>query len=107
MRKRLWVSILPMQVLARHLTFGGGVTAGWSVHSGTVEVAAVREASSTRQLCGVDLFIDLEILGSRLSFPNRSESNAPSFDELLCYSISYTQSLLLAARNPDHYGCLC
>lgn len=64
----------------------------------------MREASSTRQFCGVVLFIDLEILGSRLSFPNRSESNAPSFDEL-CYSISYTQSLLLAARNPDHYGC--
>ena len=62
---------------------------------GTVEVAAVREASSTGQLCGVVFIPGLKFFDSGLSFPYSAESNALFTLMNSCCFISYAQSLCL------------
>ena len=88
-RRKVKERLLGKNPFCRHLTFRGGVTVRWSVHSGAVEVAAVGVCSSTGQFCGVVFVIDLGILDSRLRFPSNSESKALAFNEVLCCLISY------------------
>ena len=74
MRKRLWVEAVLVQVLLSGFWSWGDCKV--ECPPGTVEVAAMREASSTGQLCGVVFIPGLGFFDSRLSFPYSAESNA-------------------------------